>query len=175
MIAENAGLTLKNTKDEMVARINELRTAFGFTKPEGEAELVTIQKKHLLTIIAELEAQFDTSKQEVLAGEDRVLIHAATAEASIADEIAAGNVEADDFDPITDPPVTAEELAKVKEKIAASIPALLAELAAETTQSGRKKIRARLRAAGYRLSDQPKPEAAAKPAAKKKEVKSKKK
>lgn len=137
MITENAGLTLKNTKDEMVARINELRTAFGFTKPEGEAELVTIQKKSLLAIIAELEAQFDTSKQDV----------------------AAGTIEKDDFDPITDPAVTPEELARVKAKIAESIPTLLAELQAEKTQAGRKKIRARLRAAGYRLSDHKEPKA----------------
>ncbi len=146
MIAENAGLTLKNTKDEMVARIEDLRKEFGIEKPQGEAELVTIQKKHLLAIIAELEAQFDTSKQEVTAGE----------------------IVADDFDPITDPPVTVEELARVKAKIEASVPELLEKLRAATTQLERKKIRAQLRAAGYRLSDH-------KPTRADKELKSKQK
>lgn len=55
-----------------------------------------------------------------------------------------------DFDPITDPPVTEAELLATKEKVVAN---LLAQLAAEKTQSGRKKIRAQLRTAGYRLSE----------------------
>lgn len=60
-------------------------------------------------------------------------------------------------DPISDPPVTAEELAATR---AAVVEKLLAELKVEKTQSGRKRIRASLRAHGYRLSDhrEPKPE-----------------
>jgi len=94
-------------------------------------------------------------------------IHSATADDSIQDEIEAGNVDPDEVP-------TKKAKPAVEKK---SIEALLAELRAETTQIGRKRIRTQLRAQGYKLSEQPKtakpakePKAKKAPVAKKKAV-----
>lgn len=152
-------LTAKSKKSDIIHRINHLRGQYELGYPKGEAVLDTISNANLIKILHELEAEI--AKYE--AGDEPEAEQADQSETTgpLGDLLAANRVPelklGEDFDPITDPPVTAEELENAQAKIAANdaskIANLLAQLQAEKSQSERKKIRAALRKAGYKISE----------------------
>lgn len=134
-------LTIASTQDELIAEIERLRSDLKITAPKNEAWLPTIQKKNLLHIITELQIQAKDTEDN-LADATYRLQHPK------------------DFDPITDPPVTRAELDRVRAKIATTIDDLITQLRdTNTTTAERKKIRARLRHMGFKLSEQKHPAA----------------